>query len=164
MPKPGFKPGRRRGRQCPIRGPLDGNVTRPDILTIPPGAPPSPPHRHPISYGPSSLRLISPHFPIDTPAVNLKAGVLKADIYDSTLNPAREEDLSSGVSANDGAGRDRTPGSEEAATTDRESFVDFFAILLLPATAADLPAETLSPGFLSISTRKTVCAPSRIMT
>jgi hypothetical protein len=24
----------------------------------------------------------------------LKAGVLKADIYDSTLNPAREEDLS----------------------------------------------------------------------
>jgi len=29
----------------------------------------------------------------------------------------------------------------------REGFVDFFAILLLPATAADLPAETLFPGF-----------------
>ena len=91
--------------------------------------------------------------------------MLKADIYDSTLNPAREEDLSHlaflQMMVQDEIERRETKKLQQRIA---KALWIFFAILLLLATAADLPAETLSPGFLSISTRKTVCAPSRIMT
>ena len=83
-----------------------------------------------------------PHFPIDTPAINLKAGVLKADIYDSTLNPAREEDLSHlaflQMMVQDEIERRETKKLQQRIA---KALWIFFAILLLLATAADLPAE-----------------------
>jgi len=78
----------------------------------------------------------------------LKAGVVKADIYDSTLNPAREEDLSH-LAFLQMMVQDEIERREAKKLQQRIAKVlwIFFAILLLPATVADLPAETLSPGF-----------------
>ena len=78
----------------------------------------------------------------------MKAGVIKADIYDSTLNPAREEDLSH-LAFLQMMVQDEIERREAKKLQQRiaKALRIFFAILLLPATAADLPAETLSPGF-----------------
>jgi hypothetical protein len=78
----------------------------------------------------------------------LKAGVLKADRYYSTLNPTREEDLSH-LAYLQMMVQDEIERREAKKLQQRiaKTLWIIFAILLLPATAADLPAETLFPGF-----------------